>query len=341
MNRPLRGFWSKARSVGRGRVVAAIIGIAIGAVVIWVSHPAAILDSLREVDTWPLVAALALNVPIVLLRAFRAQVILRFLGYRVSFMSMIPVQLIGQTSSTITPAASGDYVRAYLWRHDQEVPLRAGAAVVTFERLYSLFLLVAVAVLLITLPRHGFAGWVAVALLLVATSLAPLLLELATPPALERVILGRITGGRLLGPIKGGAFDMVDNLRRLLRSPVLLSQTAAVTLAVFVLSGFQLALLLDGLGDSIRITQAVAVYATSQVAGILSTLPFGIGAADAILVTVLAGYGVSVGDSATAAVLLRAVSTVPQALAGLVAYLRRDRSSPLEPSGGSARLEDR
>ena len=341
MNRPLRGFWSKARSVGRGRVVAAIIGIAIGAVVIWVSHPAAILDSLREVDTWPLVAALALNVPIVLLRAFRAQVILRFLGYRVSFMSMIPVQLIGQTSSTITPAASGDYVRAYLWRRDQEVPLRAGAAVVTFERLYSLFLLVAVAVLLITLPRHGFAGWVAVALLLVATSLAPLLLELATPPALERAILGRITGGRLLGPIKGGAFDMVDNLRRLLRSPVLLSQTAAVTLAVFVLSGFQLALLLDGLGDSIRITQAVAVYATSQVAGILSTLPFGIGAADAILVTVLAGYGVSVGDSATAAVLLRAVSTVPQALAGLVAYLRRDRSSPLEPSGGSARLEDR
>jgi uncharacterized protein (TIRG00374 family) len=122
---------------------------------------------------------------------------------------------------------------------------------------------------------------------------------------------------------------MVDNLRRLLRAPVLLSETAAITLVVFVLSGLQLLLLLNGLGDSIRITQAVAVFATSQVAGILSTLPFGIGAADAILVTVLAGYGVSVGDSATAAVLLRAVSTVPQALAGLVAYLKLDRGSLL------------
>ena len=325
MSRSLRGFWSRALSLGRRRVVAAAIGIAIGAAVIWVSHPASIWKSLQEVQAWPVILALLLNVPIVLLRALRAQVVLRFLGYRVSLMSNVPVQLIGQTSSTITPAASGDYVRAYLWRRGSEVPLRAGAAVVTFERLYSLFLLVVVAVLLITLPRHGFIGWVAVALALAAATVAPVVVELATPPALERRLVGRVTGGRLLGRFEGGAFDMVDNFRRLLRSPVLLTETSAITMAVFVLSGLQLVLLLAGLGDSIRITQAVAVYATSQVAGILSTLPFGIGAADAIMVTVLAGYGVSVGVSATAAVLLRAVSTLPQALAGLVAYMRLNR----------------
>jgi len=77
------------------------------------------------------------------------------------------------------------------------------------------------------------------------------------------------------------------------------------------------------------------------VAGILSTLPFGIGAADAILVTVLAGYGIAVGDSATAAVLLRAVSTLPQALAGLVAYLRLDRGSLLAPGVVTTEQEDR
>jgi uncharacterized protein (TIRG00374 family) len=115
---------------------------------------------------------------------------------------------------------------------------------------------------------------------------------------------------------------MADNLRRLLRSPLILIQTSAITIAVFIFSGLQVMLLLTGLGDAIHITQAVAVYATSQVAGILSTLPFGLGAADAILVAVLSGYGVSVADSATAAVLFRAVSTLPLALAGLVAYAR-------------------
>lgn len=305
--------------------MAAVIGIAIGAAVIWVSHPASIWESLQEIQAWPVILALLLNVPIVLLRALRAQVVLRFLGYKVSLTSNVPVQLIGQTSSTITPAASGDYVRAYLWRRGSEVPLRAGAAVVTFERLYSLFLLVVVAVLLITLPRHGFIGWVAVALSLAAATVAPVVVELVTPPALERRLVGRVTGGRLLSRFEGGAFDMVDNFRQLLRSPMLLTETSAITMAVFALSGLQLVLLLAGLGDSIRITQAVAVFATSQVAGILSTLPFGIGAADAIMVTVLAGYGVSVGVSATAAVLLRAVSTLPQALAGLVAYMRLNR----------------
>ncbi len=114
--------------------------------------------------------------------------------------------------------------------------------------------------------------------------------------------------------------DMTDNLRRLVRSPLLLTQTSAITIAVFVLSGLQVMLLLTDLGAAIHITQAVAVYVTSQVAGILSTLPFGLGAADAILVAVLSGYGVGVADSATAAVLFRAVSTLPLALAGLLAY---------------------
>src|SRR5438552_3815441 len=160
MSRASRPSWRSARS---SRWLALLIGLAIGAAVIWISHPAKIWSSLQQVDAAPLVAALLLNVPIVVLRAFRAQVILRFLGHQVSFRSMIPIQLVGQTSSTITPAASGDYVRAYMWRRTQAVPVRDGAAVVTFERIYSLFMLVAVALLLIALPRHGAIGWIAVA----------------------------------------------------------------------------------------------------------------------------------------------------------------------------------
>jgi uncharacterized protein (TIRG00374 family) len=329
MSRASRPSWRSARS---SRWLALLIGLAIGAAVIWISHPARIWASLQEVEVAPLLAALLLNVPVVALRAFRAQVILRSLGHRVSFRSMVPVQLVGQTSSTITPAASGDYVRAYMWRRTEAIPVRDGAAVVTFERIYSLFLLVAVALLLITLPRHGFIGWVGVAVGLAVATLAPVVVELAAPPSIERWALSRVTSGRLLSRFAEGAFEMADNLRKLLRSPVLLTQTSAITLAIFVVSAFQLMLLLIGLGDSIRITQAVAVYATSQIAGILSTLPFGLGASDAIMVTVLAGYGIGVADSATAAVLTRAVSTVPLALAGLFAYMRLDGRDAPDPS---------
>ncbi len=268
----------------------------------------------------PLLLALLLNIPVVVLRAYRAQVLLGHLEHRVSMRAMLPIQLVGQTSSSLTPAASGDYVRAYLWRTSNGVPLRTGAAVVTFERLYSLFLLVAVSVLLISLPRHGVIGWVGVAAGLLLATWAPLLFELM-PSSLERWAMGKLARGRFLGRFADGALGMLDQFRALMRAPVMLAWTSFVTMVIFVVSGAQIWLVIDALSHRVPITQAVAAYATSQVAGILSTLPFGIGSADAILVTVFAGYGVTVSLAATVAVLLRAVTTLPLGLAGLAGYL--------------------
>ena len=310
----------RTRAFRLGRIGAAVIGIALAAAVIVISHPDRIWASLQDVDPVPVLVALVLNVPVILLRAYRAQVIIGRLNQRVSMRTMVPIQLVGQTSSSLTPAASGDYVRAYLWRRSNGIPVRAGAAVVTFERLYSLGLLIAVSLLLITLPRHGVIGWVLVAAGLVAATFAPLLFDLF-PPALERWALGKVTRGRFLGRFAEGAIGMLDQFRILMRAQVMLAWTSFLTLAIFVLSGAQVWLAIAALGHRVPITQAVAAYTTSQVAGIVSTLPFGIGSADAILVTVFAGYGVTVTLAATVAVLLRALTTLPQGLAGLAAYL--------------------
>jgi len=238
----------------------------------------------------------------------------------VPMRAMLPIQLAGQTSSSLTPAASGDYIRAYLWRQSNQVPLRVGAAVVTFERLFSLFLLVAVSVLLIALPRHGVAGWIAVGAGLLLATFAPLLFD-RLPPTFERWAMARLARGRLLGRFAQGAQVMLEQFRALMRAPVLLAATSAVTLVIFIAGGAQIWLVLESLGHLVPITQAVAASTTSQVAGIISTLPFGIGSQDAILVTVFAGYGVTVSLAATVAVLLRAVTTLPQGLAGLAGYL--------------------
>ncbi len=313
-------------------MLSTVLGLGLAAVVIWVSRPDRIWSSLEQVDPAPLVLALALNVPIIVLRAFRAQLMVGHLGHHVSMRAMLPIQLVGQTSSSLTPAASGDYVRAYLWRQSNQVPLRDGAAVVTFERLYSLGLLVAVSVLLIVLPRHGVAGWVGVGAGLVLATFAPLAVEMM-PPTVERWAMGKLARGRLLGRFAEGAQVMLDQVRALMRAPVLLASTSAVTLAIFIAGGAQIWLVLDSLGRVVPITQAVAASTTSQVAGIISTLPFGIGSQDAILVTVFAGYGVTVSVAATVAVLLRAVTTLPQGLAGLAGYLlveKPDRRPAME-----------
>jgi hypothetical protein len=309
----------RSRGLRPSRLIALGVGVALAAVVIGVSHPDRIWASLQQVDPGPLLWALVLNVPIVLLRAYRAQVYLAYLKFPVPMRSMLPIQLVGQTSSSLTPAASGDYVRAYLWRQSSGVPVRVGAAVVTFERLFSLGLLIVVSILLIVLPRHGIPGWVAVAAGLVAATLSPVVFELM-PPDFERWVMARITRGPL-GRFREGAQVMLVQIRALMRAPVVHAWTSLLSLVIFICGGAQVWLVLRSLDHTVPMTQAVAASTTSQVAGIVSTLPFGIGSQDAILVTVFAGYGVTVALAATVAVLVRAVSTLPQGLAGLVAYL--------------------
>jgi len=301
-----------------------VLGVAIGAAVIAISHPDKIWASLQHANLSPVLWALALNVPVIWLRALRAQVLVRHLGHHVPMRSMAPIQLVGQTSSTITPAASGDYVRAYLWRSSNGVPVRVGAAVVTFERLYSLFLMVAVSVLLILFPRHGLIGWTLVAIGLGVATFAPLLFQLM-PTSLERWALAKLGKGRFMGRFQEGATVMVDQFRKLMKAPPLLAWTSALTLINFIAMGAQLWLVMLSLAHRVPITQAVAANSTSQLAGIISTLPFGIGSQDAILVTVFAGYGVTVLLAASAAVLMRATTTIPLALAGLAAYLAVDK----------------
>jgi uncharacterized protein (TIRG00374 family) len=315
----------RSRSFRPGRLVATALGFALAAVVILISHPDRIWASLQQVDPAPLIWALVLNVPIVLLRSYRAQVYVSALKYHVSMRAMVPIQLVGQTSSSLTPAASGDYVRAYLWRSGHGVPLRVGAAVVTFERIYSLGLLAAVSVLLILLPRHGVIGWIGVALGLALATFAPMIVELL-PPHLERWAMSKVMRGPL-GRFHEGAQVMLEQIRALMRLPLVLAWTSFLTLIIFIAGGVQVWLVLDALDHLVPMTQAVAASTTSQVAGIISTLPFGIGSQDAVLVTVFAGYGVTVALAATVAVLVRATTTLPQALAGLVAYLLVEKPS--------------
>ena len=110
-------------------------------------------------------------------------------------------------------------------------------------------------------------------------------------------------------------------LRVLAGSGGLLARATALTLLGFAISGLQVWLLLSGLGFPMPIGVAIGSSAASEVAGILSTLPFGLGSADAVVVTLLARLGVALTAAASVAVLLRAVTTLPMALAGLASYL--------------------
>jgi uncharacterized membrane protein YbhN (UPF0104 family) len=100
--------------------------------------------------------------------------------------------------------------------------------------------------------------------------------------------------------------------------------------AVVGVSALQIELLAGGVGVALPLWVAAAAFALSQVVGSASSLPFGIGPADAVLVAFLVHAGTGSGGALAITLLTRLAVTVPLGLAGAIAYLRLSH-------GGAAR----
>ncbi|HXZ99741.1 MAG TPA: lysylphosphatidylglycerol synthase transmembrane domain-containing protein [Candidatus Binatia bacterium] len=309
-----------------------LIVFAISALVIWlllrkVNLAAAVSDAGHL--SWRLLAlAIALNIVPTVLRAMRSQLLVQRLGHRVPFLRMNGVDLAGQTLSWITPAATGDLSRPYLWRTHDRVPVSTGVAVVIYERLATLLQLGVVGGVLaatVYLPIPVVVGVAAAgAIFLVAPWWVSLLTRRFIPA----------TAGRRPGLVGGFARALVQ-LERLGLSLKVTAVFAVLSLAVFVVSGLQVLLLVWGIGFGANLGVAIAAYCVSQVAGSISTLPFGFGATDAVMLGLLMAGGLARVDAVAVTVLARLVMTLPLGAAGAASIMLLGR--PEIPAEAPAR----
>jgi len=275
--------------------------------------------------SWRLVGvAIALNLVTTLLRARRSQILLKRLGHHVPFVRMNWVDLAGQTLSWLTPAASGDLSRPYLWRNRDQVPVSAGVATVVYERL-------------VTIVQLGIVGGVlAAAVYLPALETAGLavvgLVLLASPWWASVITRHFFTTG--IPPVRhglvGGVLRSLVQLEELGLAPRLGAVFAFYSLIIFAISGFQILLLVWGLGAGVTLGVAIAAYCISQVIGSLSTLPFGIGAADVTTGALLVAGGLTSVEAAVVVLLVRVAMTLPLGIAGAVGIMLLGRPRILE-----------
>ncbi len=319
------------RKLVTSRRTAALVGVGVLGILLWRAGPTHVWAALTRLSIPALLLTIGLNGPITLVRAVRTRLILDRLGYRVGWWSLTRAQLAGQTLSNLTPAASGDLVRAWLWRRDDDVPATKGVAVVVYERILSLALLIAVGAAFYA-PSLG-GPWITTGICVgaMAMILVPLVLtHVAGARSLSRTLLAKAS--RLPGltgrtrPLQ----RMGSDVRTLAADGTLLLTFTLTTLVVFVLSGLQIWLLVVGLGSNVTVADSVGIYGLSQAGGSLSALPFGLGPADAVVVGLLLRTGTRFGIGTTVALLLRGTVTLPIALAATAAMAGRARPSGVE-----------
>ena len=259
-----------------------------------------------RVDPRTFIAVVVLDVQILLLASFRSHLLLASLGHRVSRPLLFASVTLGFVVGSITPAASGELLRVEALRVHGGVPTKDSLAVIAFERIVSFYLMVMLAlasgaVVLLSL---------ALALCIVAGVVVLTFLPILMVPAIQRRLRvneeHRSTRIRIVGYL----WDLADRIERLADNRQAVLSWLLTSIALLGLVAVQFWLLARGVGGGVRFDLALFTLTGSQVLGIVSLLPLGIGISGRSVVGILSTPMGSDGALAVA-IMVRAAITLP------------------------------
>lgn len=259
-------------------------------VLLWVSDPASIWDTLTEADGWWVLAAIAVNLVTVPVMAWRWQILLRAKRIHMPIAWLTRTYFVSLFAGQFLPAAiGGDAVRAVeLGRRTEDAP--EAVASVLIDRLVGVVSLVALALIAFALGGHA-AGGVEVVLAEAAFGLAAVaILGLLFSPGL-RGLAARFLEPRVEGRQLAAGQRFYDALHSYREHRSVLAAVFVLALVVqFARMGtiwmLVKALGLDGPGG-VQLSEVFAVGPVLFAALILPVSLNGIGVREAVFVYLL------------------------------------------------------
>lgn len=293
-------------------------------------------DALSGADPAVVTVAIALNLPICALFGLRMHLVLLRFGHHLAPDLILTSAVVGNVAGALTPASSGEILRAAALRSHSEVSVDDAVALVVFERGLSLYMLSLGTLAAFSATVLSFPAAIAAC----AACLAALALPFLLAPILDHLPAG--SSGSFFGRLIERLRSMGSQLRFLLRSPSLLVPWFAVTAAIFAIFTLQFWLLARSIEDVVSPTEVWIAFGASQLAAIVSLIPLGLGASDASLAAILNKYGMTLESGATVAILVRAASTLPLIILAAASWVYLSRKAPIQrtPIGDVAPATD-
>ncbi len=315
------------------------ISVALLALLVWRTRPWEATALAGRLDLLPLLAAIGLNVLVVTAWAVRSAGLMAAVGYPLSFRQLVPIVSFANTVNNLTPASSGEVLRAVILKRRYSVPYESSTAVILAERFWAILIMLATALaasvgsLVAAGPLTVAAAWIAAAIVVVAPSVA-YRLGIRPGRVAERIASRAHRIPARLRSLAERLAAVDDLLTTILTSPRRAATFIVTTLTIFALFAAQLWLVLAALGSPLSLLGVWGALGLSIVAGVLSALPFGLGAADVVLVVLLGAQGLAPTEAGAAALLLRVTATLPLGIVGTVSWLQLTGGQRVAPEEG-------
>lgn len=287
---------------------------------------------LRQTHPIPLILALLLIIPFLLIKAWRWKGILRELAIDIPFRTALEVYMIGIYLGSITPGQAGDLAKAWFLQ-SRGYALAPALMSVILDRLFDLVIMATLAMLGVLalgplLPHHVMqtllvggigGGMILVLMMLIVRPLRAWVMHKVVIPRLPesaRTMLARAD----------------DQLARLATHPRLLVVLSTASLISAACTFLRLWLVFQSLAIDIPwyvVVGATALISTLQIAPISIA---GMGVREGVLIAVLAAHQYSMEQALGLSVLF-VLLTIEQTIAGFLVSLHyRDR--PLRSTTG-------
>lgn len=316
------------------------ITLGLFAMVLWRTRPWEGGTRLQGVSPGPLLAAIALNGIVATLWAVRSADLLRAAGRSVSIAPLIPMTALANTINNLTPGSVGELLRLYLLHKRHGVDYPTGAAVVLIERVVAIVYLAVSAGIAWIAHIAGIPDAVTVTAFVVLAGLPAVPYGLGIRPS---AILAAIPLGPLVGRARWARATHVlaridSTIGGLLTDPARLVVFAGTTALILATYAAQLLLVARAAGLELDPAPAWGALGLSITIGVLSFLPFGLGATDLVLATLLGTLDVPPPTAAAIVLGYRLTTTLPLALAGSASY--GYLSATLPPGGPETALRE-
>lgn len=316
------------------RALRLIIALAFVALLLWKAQPWRLGEVWTRLDLLPVLFVLLLNLPTPLVIALRSRLVIGRLGYNVPFSSLLPIAFFGFMAGVITPARSGEILRAIMLKERHGIPMPHGISCVMYERLYSFYLMslstLAFAVVILWVPHLTIVP--ALVACFVALALAPTILYARLRRLFHAMPLLRLPRRLASSLLSAGFRDRWQEgesaLALLFADAALAARFSVITLLFFTTSALQLWVIASALDLSLSFSAAWLAWGGFAVVGVLSFLPAGLGPADAALVFLLDRQAIAVGSATVLAIILRLLVQLPSGLMAIAAFVYATRRTP-------------
>lgn len=295
------------------KAIPLIIAIAIFAAWFWLSNPAKMLESIAGANVVFVASAAALTLASISLKAFRWQTLLKGIKIRIPFSLAFSSFISATSISLLTPGRMGEPVRGLILKKKNGTNFSETLPLIITERVLDLIVALSFAIAGIFIMGSALSAEIQFFLKFSAVvSTAALAIVLAAlfsekfGRKLVAIFLKIPKTAKLKPKIEHVAESFYVSSRKI--KPAAIIPVFALTILTWVIEGAILFFAVKSIGFDMDLVAAVEIISLTQIIGLVSSLPGGLGSVETVLTLLILPFLIALPAASAATIIYRFAS---------------------------------